>query len=99
MSDEDKDELVVVTELRVGDVIDLVGDQYADPGHGPGEHMDECTYQYETCVVNGEDGPGELETADCYRLDFVHMNGSNSQGFPPAHKVLRVGHCDVDEPQ
>ena len=88
----DEFELVAVTELQIGDVVDLEGDRYADPGHGPGEHMDTCMFQYESAVVGGEDGPGELESPTCYRLDFVHMAGANAQGFPPEHKVRRIGH-------
>lgn len=86
------DEMVPVAELVAGDMINLQGDPFADPGHGPGEHMHTCMWQYEPAVVGGEDGAGELETPDCYRLDFVHMDGASSQGFPPVHLVRRVGH-------
>lgn len=87
-------ELVAVTELKDGDVIDLMGDPHADPGHGPGAHMDTCMWQYETAFVLGEDGPGKLESPTRYRLDFVHMGGANAQDFPPEHKVKRVGHVE-----
>lgn len=78
-------EWVPVTELRVNDLVDLEGDRYADPGHGEPGH--DCVHSYDNIVVGGEDGPGEREDDNCYRLDTWYA----SYGFPPAHKVRRVG--------
>lgn len=60
-------ELVAVTELVDGDVVDLEGDPFADRGHGEPDH--ECAHEFEQALVGGEDGPGALESPDCYRLD------------------------------
>jgi hypothetical protein len=77
---------VPVTELRVGDLIDLEGDPYADRGHGdPGHH---CPFQDELVEVGDIDGqaPGELETPGCYRLDYE----GGACGFPPGHLITRA---------
>lgn len=80
-------ELVPVTELRENDMIDLTGDPHADPGHGWDGHDCKFPDGVDLTVVGGEDGPGELETPGCYRVD--HWYGAH--GFPPEHKVRRVG--------
>lgn len=68
--------ICAVADLSVGDLVDLEGDPYADPGK---DSMSPFIYEYER-VDNVE-----RETADCIRIDF----NSTSIGFPPNH-LLRV---------
>lgn len=78
-------EWVAVTDLRVGDLVDLEGDPYADPGHGNPDHH--CGYEFELTHVGDlfGDRPGEHETANCYRLDYE----GGACGFPPDHRLSR----------
>lgn len=87
MSDEY--EWVKVTELAEDDMIDLTRDPYADPNHD--HHGDApCDFEYEHAVVGGEDGPGEQENDEVYRLDYSIEGGSGACGFPTGHVVKRV---------
>lgn len=67
---------VPVEELQPGDLIDLEGDPYADPGRA------EIMFESEYAVVT--EAP-ELETADC---TLVHTD-AGSYGFPRGHRVPR----------
>lgn len=62
-----------IDQLRVGDRVDLEGDQYADPGH------DRPDFQCEFQVVSEI----EHETAYCVVVHFDNF----SCGFPPDHMV------------
>jgi hypothetical protein len=64
--------MVRVSTLKVGDRVDLEGDQYADPNANP-------YLEFEWAVV----GDFEWETPGCIRVDFDH----GSVGFPPDHLV------------
>lgn len=79
-------ELVPVTGLAVGDLIDLEGDPFADPHHTDPDHL--CLHEFEYVLVGDlfGYGPGELETPDCYRLDYE----GGACGFPPEHRLARV---------
>jgi hypothetical protein len=78
----DVTELVPVERLEVGDWVDLFADPYADP---EGDHP---ALEDEYAVVGDlfGFGPGELETSNCYRLDFE----GGACGFPPGHLIARV---------
>lgn len=77
-----KGKLVPVEKLKVGDLIDLAGDPYADPkGNNP-------TFEFEYVNVGdlyGESA-GEQETPKCYRLDY----DGGSCGFPTGHRVRKI---------
>jgi hypothetical protein len=70
---------VKVRDIKPGDIIDLAGDQYADPNH------DNVTYEYEYAVVGGV----IHETPDCIVLC---IEGVDHIGFPPDHLVMLAGH-------
>lgn len=80
-------ELVAVTELEPGDLVDLEGDPFADPGHGVDPEHD-CPWQFEGAVVGDYylETPGELETPDCFRLDYQ----GGACGFPTQHRLPRM---------
>ena len=63
-----------VEELKEGDLVDLEGDQYADPSHDDG-----CAFPYEYAMVLGVDE----ETPECTRVDF----DSTSVGFPHGYRL------------
>jgi hypothetical protein len=66
---------VQVSELRVGDLVDLEGDPYADPRRDPMN----C-FEFELAEVASV----ERETADCVAVGF---EGFDVVGFPPHHIV------------
>lgn len=68
-----------VRDLMVGDMIDLAGDQYADP------EGDNIAYDCEYAVVC------EItrETSSC---TVIHCEGGPSIGFPPEHMIPCAGH-------
>lgn len=67
------DKIVKVSALREGMMVDLEGDQYADPKH------DHPEYEYEYCVVDQitQESPGVI---------LVEFRNS-ACGFPPEHMV------------
>ncbi len=82
MTDPD-DELVPVTSLREGDLVDLEGDPIATkPGKDPDHLSCIMALEFEYCVVEGS----ERETPGCVRVDFENFD---SCGFPPGHLVRR----------
>lgn len=62
-----------ISELEVGDLVDLEGDQFADPKHD--NFLFECEYQVVAEI--------ETETPDC---TVVYFDGG-AFGFPPQHIV------------
>jgi hypothetical protein len=61
-------------DLEDGDLVDLEGDEYADPNR---DHIEfECEYQV-VCFH-------ELETKDCVAIGF---EGFDIVGFPPCHML------------
>jgi len=70
---------VTIPDLKPGDLIDLEGDVYADPG---GSNI---SFEFEFCTV----AHVERETPDCWRVD-TECDGSF--GFPPDHTVAVEGH-------
>lgn len=69
-------------ELKLGDLVDLEGDPYADTSED-WKHYHECEYG----VVEGV----EQETSDCVRVDFEHL----SVGFPLDHLLTVDGNDGV----
>lgn len=76
------DELVPVSALREGDLVDLDGDPFT--GGGDADH-ESCliALEFEYCVVAGV----EQETPTCIRVDFDNWD---SVGFPTDHFVRRA---------
>lgn len=64
---------VKVKHLKVGDMVDLEGDVFADPDH------DHVSLEFELATVEGID----QETAHCI---VIYFNGI-AVGFPPDHEV------------
>lgn len=69
--------LVRADQLRPEDLVDLQGDEFADPGGN------EQAYQFEYVQVIGS----ELETEECLRVD---LESCGATGMPPSHRV-RLG--------
>ena len=65
--------LVKVTDLQIGDLVDLESDDYANTS-------EDVRPQFEFCEVSGF----ELETPECFRVDFSNFA---SVGFPLDHEV------------
>jgi hypothetical protein len=63
-----------VSELRLGDMIDLEGDRYADPDSA--NPAFECEYAVVDYI--------ERETSDCI---LIGIEGGDNFGFPPDHLV------------
>ncbi len=70
---------VYVKDLRVGDVVDLEGDEYADPDH------DVVDYVYEYQVV----GSIEIEAREG-EVHVVVFEDDHVVAFPPLHEILTV---------
>lgn len=66
--------LVEVRDLHPGDLIDLEGDEYADPDRS------RCAFQFEYAEV----AEVIVETVDCIA---VGIEGVDLFGFPPDHRV------------
>lgn len=78
------DELVPVSALREGDLVDLEGDPYAGSVHDDPDHeLCLIALEFEYCVVASI----ERETPVCVRVDFDNWD---SVGFPPLHRVRRA---------
>jgi hypothetical protein len=80
-----KPEFVMVRadEIKVGDLVDLEGDQYADPEHGGGGELPTNDFEFQLAEVTEV----ERETADCVRI-----GGSGfCVGFPVDHMLKRHG--------
>jgi hypothetical protein len=76
----DETELVPVTALADGDLVDLASDKYADAGHGTPGHV--CPYESEYLRVGDDNGcPGRYAV-------FV-MGGPGIYWFPVNHNVRR----------
>lgn len=76
-------ELVRADEVKVGDRLDLEGDQYADPEHGGGGELPANDFEFQLAEVTEV----ERETADCIRI-----GGSGfCVGFPVDHMLKRHG--------
>jgi hypothetical protein len=68
-----------ISELVVGDYVDLEGDEFADPKH---DHpYFESEYEVVECI--------EKESKNCI---CVHFENSNPVGFPPDHLVSVSAH-------
>ncbi len=69
---------VAAKDVRIGDLVDLEGDTYADPRH---DHAALASLYQTVCEV-------ERETETCVAIGF---EGFDLVGFPPDHpmKVLR----------
>lgn len=66
------EKMIHVTDIREGDLIDVVGWAWAD-------EQDQMTAEHEYAVVGGEDGPYEVESDECVRIDFENFP---SYGWP-----------------
>lgn len=63
-----------IDQLKIGDMVDLRGDQYADPGSL-------CPwFEFEYAIVDYI----EIETSNCTTIGF---EGFDIVGFPPNHTV------------
>ena len=74
---------VPVSSIRIGDLVDLENDPYADPQH------DNPTYPYEYVVCCEI----EHETPWCIVLGFEGAGGV--VGFPPDHDLMVGGHTSA----
>lgn len=72
------DKQVAVRDLKVGDMVDLQDDPYADKNHNP---FLECEYVIVAKI--------ESETPDCVAVWF---EGFDCVGFPPDHQLKVGGH-------
>ena len=70
-------ESVKIKELKVGDFIDLEGDEYADPD------AEITAFQFLYAQVAAV----ETETVDCIAIS---IEGVDTFGFPPDHEVRKV---------
>lgn len=92
MSDDTKGELVAVTELKAGDLVDLEGDLYARCSDECGEfgHLG-CAFEYDYVRIgDGYDSVGQAEGDDWWRVFY-------QGGFfdtPRDYQLRRVGHAD-----
>jgi hypothetical protein len=79
---------LAVTELAAGDLVDLQGDPYADPGHGDSDHM--CEYEHGLLEVgNYDEEAGEWgDEPGTYEV-FV-QGPPYGYYFPAAHRLNRV---------
>lgn len=73
----------LISELQVGDVIDLEGDEYADP------NQDVSTFQ----MLYVEVASVEVESPGCIA---VGIEGVGTFGFPPTHTIYCV--ADSERP-
>ncbi len=71
-------ELVPAAAVKVGDMVDLEGDTYADP------NRDSLAFECEYAIVFEVD----RETADCVAIYFDGC----AFGFPPDHLLKVEGH-------
>lgn len=69
-------ETVMVRDLRVGDLVDLEGDRFADPRKD--NALFECELGSVACVIR--------ETPRCVAIG---IEGADVYGFPPDHVVRR----------
>ena len=74
---------IAISELRIGDKVDLERDAYADPNPDESGHP-EFEFEYEVVMEIEQETPGTT---------VVHFESGFSCGFPPDHKV------EVDEPR
>lgn len=81
MGKQDKFELVPVENLKPGDLIDLLNDQYADPP-GSRDRSRHMALEDTPAEVEGI----EIETPGC----TVVYTDIASNGFPHGYKVKRV---------
>ncbi len=81
-------QMVTVTDLATGDLIEMAGDPIYDPAH-PHTDGSACSHAWAGYFVVGDKfgDAGELERPDLYSV--FHERGSF--GFPLDHKVWRVG--------
>lgn len=75
---------IAISELRIGDKVDLEGDAYADPNAGDGSDHPEFEFEYERVMHVERETP---ETT------VVHFESGFSCGFPHDHEV------EVEEPR
>ena len=73
----------VAADLRVGDIVDLEGDKFADRNN---DNID-FEYEYQTVAEVNHD-TCEYQDGDCIAIGF---EGFGTVGFPPDHPVKRVG--------
>ena len=76
--DLDQPELVRADQIRLGDVVDFEGDQYADPKDS--DHF--YGWEFENAVITEI----ERETPDCIMLG----GDAFAFGFPPDHLIKRL---------
>lgn len=91
MSDNTEGELVAVTELQAGDLVDLEGDLYArcsdecgDLGHTS------CLYQYDYVQIGDDYGSAGGATGVDNWWRVFHQNGFFDT--PRDYQLKRVGH-------
>lgn len=76
-------ELVRADQVKVGDLLDLEGDRFADPENGGGVELPTNAFEFELAEVTEV----ELETADCVRIGGLGF----CVGFPVGHMLKRHG--------
>lgn len=77
---------ITVAELKPGDMLDLEGDEYADPARD--SRFFDCEYGLVGAVV--------VETPTC---TLVYIDGVDAFGMPPDHVVQLTGHDTDYEPE
>ena len=79
----DRGKLIPVSEVKIGDMLDLAGDPIADPASS------NVALEFELALVVEV----ERETPDC---TLIGLEGLGAYGFPPGHQVWLAGHDDLN---
>lgn len=80
MSATDTDHLVAVETLVTGDLVDLQGDEIADP-------LEDGHYEYSYARVESV-RTEQVEGVTIVVVEFTHDGGEVTINFPKGHKVL-----------
>jgi hypothetical protein len=80
----DAPEMIRADAVQVGDLLDLEGDQFADPENGGGGELPTNDFEFELAEVTEV----ERETPDCIRIG----GPGYCVGFPVDHMLKRMGH-------